>query len=194
MQTKYSPSTGGFYVEGTHLHIPADAVGITPEEHAAILLAAQATPGGVIGMGQDGRPVAACASPPTIEALRAAKQAAIRDEAEKVLAPLKAEYGPTEIASWDQQYEEATALDAVPDAPAPLVRAIAAARGMEPAELAARIRANRAAWVAISGHVVGQRLAYQDALDAAAALTDEAEARAAIAAIVPVYTLPGATA
>jgi len=121
----------------------------------------------------------------------AAKQAQIRDGAEAVLAPLKAEYGPTEIASWDQQYEEANALEANPDAPAPLVRAIAAARGMDAAALAARIRANRAAWVAISGHVVGQRLAYQDALDAAAALPDEDEARAAIMAIVPVYTLPG---
>lgn len=193
MQTKYSPSTGGFYVEGMHQEqdIPADAVDITPEEHQAVLLAAQATPGGLIGM-EEGRPVAVDAPPPTVEALRAAKQAQIRDGAEAVLAPLKAEYGPTEIASWDQQYEEANALEANPDAPAPLVRAIAAARGMDAAALAARIRANRAAWVAISGHVVGQRLAYQDALDAAAALPDEDEARAAITAIVPVYTLPEA--
>ncbi|BFR47425.1 hypothetical protein RVX_R27390 [Nitratidesulfovibrio sp. HK-II] len=130
--------------------------------------------------------------PQPLASVVAAKQGQIRDGAEAVLAPMKAEYGPTEIASWDQQYEEANALEGNPDAPAPLVRAIAAARGMDAAALAARIRANRAAWVSISGHVVGQRLAYQDALDAAAALSDEGEARAAIAAIVPVYTLPEA--
>ena len=38
---------------------------------------------------------------------------------------------------------------------------------MTPAEMAQRIAANRAAWVALSGAVVGKRLAYQDALDAA---------------------------
>lgn len=104
----------------------------------------------------------------------------------------------TEIASWDQQYEEAKALKANADATAPLVRAIAAARGMDAVLLAvllaARILVNRAAWVAISGHAVGQRLAYQDVLDTAAALTDEGAARAAIADIVPVYTLPDTAA
>ncbi|EGY26253.1 hypothetical protein DA2_1500 [Desulfovibrio sp. A2] len=86
MQTKYSPSTGGFYVEGTHLHIPADAVGITPEEHAAILLAAQATPGGVIGMGQDGRPVAVAPAGPTLEEVRTAKAREIRTGYDTALA------------------------------------------------------------------------------------------------------------
>jgi len=192
MQAYYSAAAGGFLFRELHGVLPDDAVPVMADEHAA-LLAAQAR-GLVIHAGPDGQPVAVDRPALSIAELRLAKQTSIRDEAEKVLAPLKAEYGPTEIASWDQQYEEATALDAAPDAPAPLVRAIAAARGMDPAELAARIRANRAAWVAISGHVVGQRLAYQDALDAAAALTDETEARAAIAAIVPLYTLPGATA
>ena len=69
MQTKFSPSTGGFYVEGLHLDIPADAVDILPEEHQAVLLAAQATPGGLIGM-EEGRPVAVAAPPPTVEAVR----------------------------------------------------------------------------------------------------------------------------
>lgn len=120
-----------------------------------------------------------------------AKQAEIRDGSDAALAALAVEYGAMERQTWDQQYAEAEEMRTTPDALAPLVRAIAAARGMDVVVLAARIRANRDAWVAISGHVVGQRLAYQDALDAAAALTDEAAARAAIAAIVPVYTLPG---
>lgn len=126
-----------------------------------------------------------------LSAIITAKQAAIRDGADAALAALAVEYGAMERQTWDQQYAEAEEMRTHPDAPAPLVRAIAAARGMDAGALAARIRANRDAWVAISGHVVGKRLAYQDALDAAAALPEESAARAAIEAIVPVYTLPG---
>lgn len=184
----YSASTGGFYIEDLHANIPADAVAITADEHAA-LLDAQAH-GLVIQPDSAGHPVAVDAPPPTLGAVIAAKQAEIRDAAEAVLAPLKAEYGPTEIASWDTQKEEAKALLADPNADAPYIRSASATRGMDPVVFAARVIANNAAWAAIGGHVGGQRLAYQDALDAAAALPDEDDARAAIAAIVPVYTLP----
>jgi hypothetical protein len=120
------------------------------------------------------------------------KQFAIRDGADATLASLAVEYGTLERQTWDQQWQEATALSADPAAQAPLIRAIANARGMAPDVLANRIIANRAAWVAISGHVVGQRLAYQDALEATSAITDDAEAVIAIQAINPVYTLPEA--
>ena len=46
--------------------------------------------------------------------------------------------------------------------------------------MATRIAANRAQWVALSGAVVGKRLAYQDALDAAQTVEE-------VAAIVPVF-------
>ncbi|MGE4293882.1 MAG: hypothetical protein AB7E32_16945, partial [Desulfovibrio sp.] len=78
---------------------------------------------------------------------------------------------------------EALAYQADAGADVPLLNAIAAARGMAVAELAGRVLANRSAWVAVSGHVVGQRLAYQDQLDAAETLED-------ILAVVPAYTLP----
>ncbi len=130
--------------------------------------------------------------PQPLASVVAAKQAEIRDAAEAFLAPLRAEYGPTEMASWDTQKEEAKALLADSSADAPYIRSASTARGMDPMIFAARVITNNAAWAAIGGHVGGQRLAYQDALDAAAALPDEAEARAAIAAIVPVYTLPEA--
>lgn len=129
---------------------------------------------------------------PTLAELRSAKQAEIRDKAEAFLAPLKVEYGPTEIASWDTQKEEAKALLADPDAKAPCIRSASASRGMDPLIFAARVIANNTAWSTIAGHVVGQRLAYQDTLDATSVLADESAARAAIAAIVPVYTLPQA--
>lgn len=118
---------------------------------------------------------------------RAAKQAQIRDLADQFLAPHRAEYGVVEMATWDQQFAEAQALQADAQADAPLVRAIASARGMDVAELASRIVSNRAAWMVLSGHVIGQRLAYQDALDAAYAGEDVE----AMLAIEPVYTLPG---
>lgn len=118
-----------------------------------------------------------------LDRARAATCAAIRDGAEAALADLRAEYGPTEVATWDQQHAEALAYQADAGADVPLLNAIAAARGMAVAELAGRVLANRSAWVAVSGHVVGQRLAYQDQLDAAETLED-------VLAVVPAYTLP----
>lgn len=120
-----------------------------------------------------------------LTALRVLKQSEIRDVAEAALAPLKAEYGATEIATWDQQYAEAQAVTADSGAEVPLLTAIAQARGQSVADLAARVIANRAAWVAVSGHVVGQRLAYQDRLDAAATPEE-------VQAIEVAYSLPEA--
>jgi ABC-type cobalt transport system substrate-binding protein len=188
---KYSPSTNGFYHPAVHGNsIPADAVAVSPEDHAA-LLAAQAR-GQIIRPDENGCPVAVTppAPPaPTRAELYTAKQAEIRDGAEAMLTALAAEYAPLERQTWDQQAAEAEALQADADAPAPLVRAIAATRGMPVGELAARILANRTAWVAVSGHVVGQRLAYQDALEATQGL-DDAQAADTIQGINPVYTLP----
>jgi hypothetical protein len=120
---------------------------------------------------------------PSLEDLKLAKQAEIRDLADGFLHTLAVEYGAMEKLTWDQQAAEADALVADPSAQAPLVRSIAAARGMSVLELAARIRANRAQWVVLSGYIVGQRLKYQDRLDAATT-TEQ------VAAIVPTYALP----
>ncbi|MFV0422051.1 hypothetical protein [Oleidesulfovibrio sp.] len=187
----YSPTTNGFYHPAIHsTNIPADVVEISSADHAA-LMAAQAQ-GKIIRPDANGYPVAVTPPPPpapTRAELYTAKQAEIRDGAETILTRLATEYGALERQTWDQQAAEADALQANPDAPAPLVRAIAAARGMPVADLASRILANRTAWVAVSGHVVGQRLAYQDALEATASLAEDA-AIIAIQAIDPVYALP----
>jgi ABC-type cobalt transport system substrate-binding protein len=142
---------------------------------------------GPVPAGYSAVPVAPPA--PTRAELYTAKQTEIRDGAEAMLTALAAEYAPLERQTWDQQAAEAEALQADADAPAPLVRAIAATRGMPVGELAARILANRRAWVAVSGHVVGQRLAYQDTLEATRGL-DDAQAAETIQDINPVYTLP----
>lgn len=123
--------------------------------------------------------------PPTLADAKAAKQAEITSGAQAAMAPLAAQYGTLEMQTWDQQAAEATAYTANNAAPTPLLSAIAQARGMDVATLAAHVLANKAAWVAISGGIVGQRLAFQDKLDAAQDL-------AAVAAIVVTYTLPSA--
>lgn len=122
-------------------------------------------------------------APANLADTKSTKQAEIRDLADGFLQALAVEYGAMEKLTWDQQAAEADALAADPSAQAPLVRSIAAARGMNPLELAARIQANRAQWVVLSGYIVGQRLGYQDRLDAATT-TEQ------VAAIVPTYALP----
>ena len=74
-----------------------------------------------------------------------------------VLAPYGAEYGAYEMATWDQQYSEALAYTASPAADVPLLAAMCVARGISIAELAGKIIANRAAWVSLTGYVIGQR-------------------------------------
>jgi hypothetical protein len=118
-----------------------------------------------------------------LEVAKTRKGAEIRDGAENLLQSLAVEYGAMEKLTWDQQAVEADALLLDPDAPAPLVRAIAGTRGMTPIEMAQRISANRTQWLALSGLIVGQRLAYQDALDATQT-TEEVDV------IVPVYGIP----
>lgn len=126
-------------------------------------------------------------SPPvSLEDAKAAKQAEITAGADAILAPLGAEYGVYERQTWDQQAAQAAALQTDSNADAPLVRAIASARGMDVIALAGRILANKTAWEAISGYVVGQRLGYQDRLDA---LGEGATAND-VAAIEVAYTLP----
>lgn len=125
---------------------------------------------------------------PTLEEIKAAKQAEITSGAQTILAPLAKQYCGLEMQTWDQQATEAAALTANPASPIPLLSAISAARGMGIADLASRILANDTAWKTISGHVIGQRLAYQDRLDA---ITDQTpEAVEAIQAITVAYTLP----
>lgn len=73
----YSKSTGGFYDAAIHGEaIPADAVEITAEQHAA-LLAAQST-GQQITVDEDGFPIAIDPRPPTYEQIVVGLTAAIQ--------------------------------------------------------------------------------------------------------------------
>lgn len=105
-------------------------------------------------------------APLTLVEAKAAKQAEIRDAHNAFLLKRGVEYSDMERQTWDTQRLEAQALLANPQAAAPLVRAIANARSMEVLELAQRIQANAQIWSVLAGHATGQRLAFQDALEA----------------------------
>ena len=109
---------------------------------------------------------------PDLDALKAAKVEEAKIACDAVLAPLGAEYGRWETATWDQQVSEATELMSNPAASVPMLAAMASARGMDVAELAQRILVNREAWSAISGAVIGQRQAIYDQVKAAKTVAD----------------------
>lgn len=94
---------------------------------------------------------------------RAAKIEEINAAAGRALAVLTASYPAGEVSSWGQQMAEAEALALDPSVPAPLLLAIAEARGIALADLAARVRAKRDAYAVASGKIIGQRQALEDA-------------------------------
>ncbi len=113
--------------------------------------------------------------------LAARQLAAVNAGAAQALAQLSAAYPDGEVQSWAQQTREAEALAADPQAPAPLLTAIATARGLSVAELASRVLAKVQAYAMASGAVIGQRQALEDAINAVdLAAQDAAEQLAAI--------------
>jgi len=72
----YSPATGGFYLQSIHGdNIPPDAVGVSEEQHAALMIG-QAEGQRIIA-GADGQPVLAAPPPPTAEEIAAQKIAVL---------------------------------------------------------------------------------------------------------------------
>ncbi len=109
-----------------------------------------------------------------VEGLRAAKRREISAACDVALAPLAAAYPDREVLSWPQQIAEATVLESDPNAPAPLIRQMAANRPSlgetaeaRVAELAQRIRNNAADWSIVAGPIIGKRQALEDQVDAA---------------------------
>lgn len=102
-----------------------------------------------------------------LEAVKAAKRLEINEACNTAVAALAASYPEREIQSWPQQVKEATALSADPQADAPLLTAIATARGLPVAELASRVLDKMNAYAAASGVLIGQRQAAEDLITAA---------------------------
>ncbi|WP_235930200.1 hypothetical protein [Craterilacuibacter sinensis] len=99
-------------------------------------------------------------------ALQERRAAEVNANASGRLATLSAAYPDGEVQSWGQQTREAEALAVNPSAPAPLLTAIASARGLPLADLAARVREKVQAYAVASGQIIGQRQALEDAIHA----------------------------
>lgn len=102
-----------------------------------------------------------------LNAAKAAKLTEINAECQKAVAALAKDYPDSEVQSWPQQVKEAMALSADPQADAPLLTAIATARGLPVAELASRVLDKMNAYAAASGVLIGQRQAAEDLITAA---------------------------
>jgi hypothetical protein len=102
-----------------------------------------------------------------LSAAKAAKLVEINTACEAAGSALLAGYPEAEVKTWPQQAAEAAALDADPAASAPLLTAIAAGRGLDVAELVARVLAKEALYKTAAGGLLGQRQALEDAIDAA---------------------------
>ena len=124
-------------------------------------------------------PAAEFPPPPTLIERRAQRLAEINAQASGLLAALSAAYPDGEVQSWGQQTREAEALALNPSAPTPLLTAIAAARGLPLAELAARVREKVQAYAVASGQIIGQRQALEDKLLAIDLASPDAEAQIA---------------
>lgn len=108
-----------------------------------------------------------------VSAAKSVKLAEIRDEAQAFLdAVAQAEYPAWEIETWKDQEAEATAWDEDNATPTPNIDIIAENRGMDRLVLIPRILKNVADWKPLAHAIVGQRLKFKDALDAAETLAD----------------------
>lgn len=103
---------------------------------------------------------------PTFEEAKAAKLAEINKAADKAIAALTTTYPDREISTFDKQEAEARAYTADPEAPTPLLSALAKARGIDMDELVKRVIAKADAFATASGYIIGQRQALEDQLDA----------------------------
>lgn len=100
------------------------------------------------------------------------KLAEIKRAAAAALNTLSAEYPRGEVDSWPQQVKEAEAYSLDSTSPATLLQAIATARGLDLAELVARVNAKTASYALASGQIIGKRQALEDAIDAATTLAE----------------------
>lgn len=102
----------------------------------------------------------------TLASLKADRLAAIAADCEQAIAALRAGYPDSEVLSWPKQEAEARAFVADAAAATPLLDALAEARAVPKAELAARVIAKADAFAAISGALIGKRQKLEDQLDA----------------------------
>lgn len=88
----------------------------------------------------------------------------LNDDCEAMLAVLRADCPESEVTSWAKQEVEARALVVNPDAPSPLLTAIASTRGLTVTELAQRVITKADTYAISAGTLIGRRQALEDKL------------------------------
>lgn len=165
----YSKQTGGFYTREIHGdNIPADAVEITPEQHAALLQGQ--SEGKVITADENGHPVLIDPPPapePSLADAQAQQIAIINAAFESAAEALAAGYPATERLTWPVQQAEALAWAANPAAPTPYLDGLAAARGITPEEMRQLTLDQVNLFLAASQQLVGLRQRLRDQINAA---------------------------
>lgn len=92
-----------------------------------------------------------------LDAAKSAKHAEVNAACNTAISQLAAFYPEREVQSWPQQVKEAEALAISPIAPAPLLAAIATARGVPVTTLAALVLTKMTAYATVSGGLIGRR-------------------------------------
>ena len=99
------------------------------------------------------------------------------------MAALSSRYSEHEKFSWSKQEQEAKALQADPEAPAPLLRGIAATRGITLEELQVKVLANVGASELATALILGTQQRYEDEIAAAATIEE-------VQLVVPIFEMP----
>ncbi len=107
-----------------------------------------------------------------LAAAKAAKLSEINAVCNRAVSRLTETYPDRELLTFDQQKTEAEVYTSDPSAPVPLLAALAQARGIELADLAARVIAKSSAFSQASGSLIGQRQALEDRLDLCKSVAD----------------------
>ena len=146
------------FISGTWVVVP-DFRGATWYDQAT------GAPVDIIAAGQPAANLAATAPPPptppapTLAQAQAAQSQLINNSTESELQAIVAAYPSLEVATWPNQYAEATAYTANGAAPTPTLTAITASSGQTVAALAALVLVKAAAFTVASGAVIGKRQA-----------------------------------
>lgn len=161
--TRFSKSTGCFYpYTENYASLPDDIIDVQMVDYETAM---QRNPGDTLDVVND-RVVVVPKPAPTLGELKAARLADISKGYEQAIAALQARYPAGEILSWPKQEAEARAVVADSGAATPLLDALAEARGIDKAELAARVILKADAFAQYSGTAIGKRQALEDALNA----------------------------
>jgi len=118
-----------------------------------------------------------------LKKLKEEKLAQILAASDAAMAALSSRFSEHEKLSWPKQEQEAKALQLDPEAPAPLLRGMAASRGITLEALQTKVMANVQAFESAAALILGTQQRYEDEV-AVATTTEE------VYQIVPVFDLP----